>query len=137
MTDKAAILDANSTFYVAFARGDLVMLERLWADTDDISCIHPGWPALVGRVAVISSWRDIISNPERPSITCYDPHVIATETTGHVLCIELVGATPLAASNHFRFIKNEWRLVHHQSTPIAAAASGEFRESQTPAGSIH
>jgi len=112
-------------------------LERLWADTDDISCIHPGWPAIVGRMAVIGSWRNIISNPERPSVTCHDAQAIAMETTGHVLCIELIGATPLAASNHFRYIKNEWRLVHHQSTPIAAVVNRELRESLPPVGPLH
>lgn len=135
MTDKAAILDANATFYAAFLRGDIATLERLWADTDDISCIHPGWPAIVGRLAVIDSWRNIISNPERPNIKCRDPHAIVMETTAHVVCIELIGATPLAASNHFRFIKKEWRLVHHQSTPIATATTNGFRE--TWAGLLH
>jgi hypothetical protein len=135
MTDKIAILDANATFYKAFLRGDMAALERLWADTDDITCIHPGWPAIVGRVPVIDSWRSIISNPERPNITCHDPHAIATATTGHVVCIELIGATPLAASNHFRYIQNEWRLVHHQSSPIAAVVSSAFRE--TPVGLVH
>jgi hypothetical protein len=88
-------------------------------------------------MAVIGSWRNIVSNPERPSIICHDPHAIAMETTGHVVCIELVGATPLAASNHFKFIKNEWRLIHHQSTPIATVVNRELRENPIPAGMIH
>lgn len=65
MTDKDAILAANAAFYAALGAGDVVQVARIWADGDDISCIHPGWPVIIGRTAVIGSWRDILSGSAR------------------------------------------------------------------------
>jgi len=119
MTDKDAIIAANAAFYAAFTAGSVDELVRLWADGDDISCIHPGWPALVGRPAVIASWRDILLSTNRPHIVCQEPYAIVTGDSGHVLCVEIIGSMALAAANHFRRVGDEWRLIHHQSSPIA------------------
>ncbi|WP_035643392.1 nuclear transport factor 2 family protein [Bradyrhizobium sp. ORS 375] len=123
MSDKSKILAANAAFYAAFAAGDFAALASLWADRDSISCIHPGWPAIIGRAAVIGSWRDILGNPQRPQIVCADPHAIVDGDHGHVLCIELVDGAALAAANHFAWVDGAWRMVHHQSSAIAQLVS--------------
>jgi ketosteroid isomerase-like protein len=137
MTDKATLLDANAAFYAAFLNGDIAALERLWADGDDISCIHPGWPAVVGRAAVIGSWGDILRSAGRPKITCHEPYAIVSCDGGRVLCVELMDTVPLAASNHFKRINGVWRLVHHQSSPIAQAVARAPRASSPSTGQIH
>ncbi|HEY4986987.1 MAG TPA: nuclear transport factor 2 family protein [Bradyrhizobium sp.] len=119
MTEKDAIIAANAAFYVAFAAGDVEEVIRLWADDDDISCVHPGWPPIIGLTTVIGSWRDILENPARPHIVCVEPYAIIDGDSGRVLCIEIVNGTALAACNAFRRIGDAWRLVHHQSSPIA------------------
>jgi ketosteroid isomerase-like protein len=120
MNDSDAILAANAAFYGAFSKGDLGAMARVWADGDDISCIHPGWPAIVGRMAVLGSWRDIFRSGGRPDIVCREPHPLVTGDEGRVLCIELLdSSSALAASNHFRRIDGAWRLVHHQASAIA------------------
>jgi ketosteroid isomerase-like protein len=119
MTKDSKVIDANAAFYTAFATGDFAGMERMWADDDTISCIHPGWPAIVGRANVIGTWRDILQNPERPQIACAEPQAIVDGDSARVLCIEIVDGTALAATNHFRRIDDRWRLVHHQSSPIA------------------
>lgn len=132
MTAKQAILAANAAFYEVFSTGTIEELARLWADDDDISCIHPGWPAIIGRGGVIGSWREILMSPERPHIVCQEPYAIVTGDTGHVLCVEVIGATVLAASNHFRRIAGTWRLTHHQASPIAQIVSLPQRDSLPP-----
>jgi ketosteroid isomerase-like protein len=137
MTDKSSLLDANAAFYAAFLRGDVGALERLWADDDGISCIHPGWPAIVGRAAVIGSWGDILLNTSRPKVTCHDPYAIVAGDDGRVICIELIDGSPLAASNHFKRIDGVWRLVHHQSSPIAPNFVETTGDDTPPVGRIH
>ena len=56
-------LAANRAFYHAFSSRDLGAMEMLWACGVPVLCIHPGWPPLVDRGAVLSSWRDIMKNP--------------------------------------------------------------------------
>jgi hypothetical protein len=137
MSDRSGLLDANAAFYDAFLRGDVAALERLWADDDDISCIHPGWPAIIGRTAVIGSWGDILLSAERPQVTCHDPYAIVAGDQGRVICIELMDSVPLAASNHFRRIDGVWRLVRHQSSPIAQAVRQGLHADQASTGQIH
>jgi SnoaL-like domain len=133
MIDKNAILAANAAFYEAFAAGNAGQLIQLWADDDDISCIHPGWPAIIGRTAVIGSWRDILLSENRPQITCEEPYPVITGDCGRVLCVELIGSAAFAASNHFRHINGIWRLVHHQSSPIARTVT---QVSPDPSGQV-
>ena len=72
MTDSDAVLAANLEFYRAFTTRDLAAMDAIWARQAPVACIHPGWPALADRDAVIESWRGILSNPEAPRIVCYD-----------------------------------------------------------------
>jgi len=130
MIDKSAILAANAAFYAAISTANVEAMARLWANNDDISCIHPGWPVIVGRVAVVGSWRDILESPTRPHITCHDPYAIVDGNFGRVLCIELVGGMALAASNHFRLISGHWQLVHHQASSISRVVSDPSAPSQ-------
>ncbi len=137
MTEKSALIVANAAFYAAFASGDVAGMERLWAEDDNISCIHPGWPAIVGRSTVIGSWRDILRNPERPQIVCAEPTAIVEGDSGRVLCIEIVNGTALAATNHFRRIGSSWRLVHHQSSPIAQIVEHGHEDPDAPSRRFH
>src|SRR3954463_4406971 len=135
MTREREVIAANAAFYAAFSTGDFAGMERMWADDDAISCIHPGWPAIVGRATVIGSWRDILQNPERPQVACAEPQAIVDGDSARVLCIEIVDGTALAAANHFRRVGDGWRLVHHQSSPIAQIV--EQAEEDSPSHRIH
>ncbi|MFX4593036.1 nuclear transport factor 2 family protein, partial [Acinetobacter baumannii] len=50
---KDKVIAANAAFYAAFTTGDFDGMEQMWADDEGISCIHPGWPAIIGRATVI------------------------------------------------------------------------------------
>jgi ketosteroid isomerase-like protein len=119
MGDNDAILAANAAYYRAFSSGDVTAMTRIWAD-DGISCVHPGWSALVGRAAVLDSYRNILMSPGRVSIVHRDDTAIVTGDDGRVVCVEVVeGSALLAATNVFRRVGGAWRMVHHQASPIA------------------
>lgn len=132
-----AILAANAAFYEAFLAGDLERMAAVWADEEDISCIHPGWPAIIGRSAVIGSWRDILQSRNRPKITCEAPYPIVSGQNGRVLCVELIGSAAFAASNHFKHVNGLWQLVHHHSSPIARTFAQSPDEAEGQSGQIH
>jgi ketosteroid isomerase-like protein len=118
MSEENAILAANAAYYRAFATGDFDEMSRVWAE-DGISCIHPGWPALIGREAVIGSYREIMRNPGQERVEHRNDHAIVTGGDGRVLCVEFVGGLALAATNWFSRIDGTWRMIHHQASPIA------------------
>src|SRR6185503_2014542 len=76
MTDSDAVLAANLEFYRAFTARDLAAMDALWARAAPVACIHPGWPALSDRDAIMESWRSILGNPGSPRIACYDERVL-------------------------------------------------------------
>ena len=98
MSDEADILAANAAYYRAFASADFAAMSRIWAD-DDVSCIHPGWPVLLGRQAILKSYREILRNPDQEQIEPRNETVMAAGEEARVFCVEFVGGAALATTN--------------------------------------
>jgi ketosteroid isomerase-like protein len=120
MTDGDAVLAANLEFYRAFAARDLPAMDALWAKNAPVACIHPGWPPLADREAVMESWRGILSNPEAPRIVCYDERVFLYGDAALVVCEEELDGGTLVASNLFVREAQGWRIAHHQAGQLVA-----------------
>lgn len=110
---------ANEAFYAAFAGRDIGTMDVLWSRAVPVTCIHPGWNVLSGREAVMGSWEAILANPEQPRVVAGGAQVQVIGETAIVTCRELVAGSPLAATNVFVREDGRWRLVHHQSGPVA------------------
>ncbi len=123
---------ANAAFYAAISAGDNEAMALLWADDDLVSCIHPGWPPLTGRAEVLGSWANIFAGPNPPNIRCRNPQAIIVGDEARVLCVEVLGSALLAATNQFRRIDGNWRIVHHHAGEIVTAA-GLGNVEETPA----
>jgi ketosteroid isomerase-like protein len=119
--EEAAVLAANAAYYEAFATSDFAAMSEIWA-RDQVSCIHPGWPALVGRDAVLRSYKDILGNPRQERIAFRDALAFTAGEVARVLCTEFVGDAALAATNCFHWFGDGWRIVHHQASPVLMAA---------------
>ncbi|MGD0023987.1 MAG: nuclear transport factor 2 family protein [Xanthobacteraceae bacterium] len=122
MSEEDDILAANAAYYHAFRNADFAQMSRIWAE-DDVSCVHPGWPVLIGRRAILESYRNILGNPNRDRIEPRNARAMVYGDEGRVICVEWIGGTAfaLAATNWFRRIDGAWRMIHHQASPIAAA----------------
>jgi len=128
MTDSDAVLAANLEFYRAFGARDVAAMEKLWAQEAPVACIHPGWPALPDRTAVIESWRGILANPEAPRIACFDERVLLYGNTALVICEEELDGGTLIASNFFVREDGAWRIAHHQAGQLVARRPRGGRE---------
>lgn len=117
MSDEE-ILAANTAYYNAFVAGDYDRMCGIWAE-DEVSCVHPGWPVLLGREAILDSYRSILNNPNQAPIKPHNATALVSGDDGRVFCIEVVGGMALAATNWFRRINGAWRMIHHQASPIA------------------
>ena len=116
---SAALLSANEAFYDAFDTADLDAMSAIWASEHAVACLHPGAPPIFGREAVLRSWVEILTAPQRPAIQCVDPQAIAFHESGMVICREVLPGGALAATNVFVREGGVWRIVHHQAGPLS------------------
>lgn len=132
MSDLDALVFANEAFYQAFTDRDIDAMEALWAPTDSVTCIHPGWGALSGREEVLESWAAIIANPESPPIRSLAPHAVTHGDTGYVICFEEIAGQFLIATNVFIRDGRLWKMVHHQAGPTSVTPDTSEDDSDTP-----
>jgi len=114
--DRTRAEFANEAFYLAFESKDYPAMEHLWSTSREVVCIHPGWPALIGREAVLQSWRSILGNPEQGTVSFYgaQTHEFGTGLYA-VVCYEQAGAATLVATNIFVEEDQRLRLILHQA----------------------
>lgn len=128
MTDE--VLAANAALYDAFESGDVAAMSALWDDTDGVSCVHPGWPALHGRRQVLHSWSALMAGGETTFLVT-GATVSVDGDTAVVTCVEDVltalesggQAQACVATNVFRRRGDRWRLVVHHASPLLARPS--------------
>jgi hypothetical protein len=113
--DTAAVLFANDAFYLTFQTSDFAAMDAVWSSREAISCIHPGWPPLIGRAPVMQSWRSILANPNQQPVQAHAASVELYGECAIVVCYEVVGQFTLVATNVFAREDGQWKLVHHQS----------------------
>ena len=119
MTGEDEILAANAAYYRAFRMGDDALMGRVWQD-GEITCVHPGWPPIHGRAAVLASYRGIMSNPNQPEVGCQDEQVFITGDVARGICMEAVSGVRLIATNLFLRSGTNWRMIHHQASLLTA-----------------
>ena len=123
MSSESEVLAANDAFYDAFARRDPGAMDVLWSRTHPVACIHPGWNVLRTREEIMASWEAIIANPDQPRVVSGGAEALLFDDTAVVICREFVGGAPLLATNVFVNEDGRWRIVHHQSGPVAVLPS--------------
>ena len=53
--------EVETAFYDALNRADIDALMALWADDEEIVCIHAGGARLIGHAAIRASWTGILA----------------------------------------------------------------------------
>ena len=133
--------DAETAFYEAFERGDLASMMAVWAESDDIVCIHPQGPRLTGFEAVRESWMRIFAGGARLRVRTTEARGFGGQTIAVHAVIELVAApeenapvTQVFATNVYELTENGWRMVVHHA---GAAPAQEAPEEEEEPGSSH
>lgn len=128
---------AETAFYDAVARGDLEGLMALWADDDEIICVHPGAPRLVGHAAIRASWEAIFARGG-VRIRVRERHVMHTTMTATHNVIEEIGGLDkgqderhVLATNLFLKTPAGWRILLHHASVAPGPAPGDSAGSST------
>ena len=140
-TDVAALASleaANLALYLAVESGDFDAMSALWVDGlagESSVCVHPGWPAVVGRGQVLRAWALIMANTTYIQFFLTDVRSWVVDDVGIVSCQENIltgldagagnGSADLTggrvvATNVFRRTPNGWRAWLHHASPVLA-----------------
>ena len=139
MSERDAVLFANTAFYTAFSTRDVAAMDGVWAKNTPVSCIHPGWAALYGREDVLRSWQGILRNPNSPKVKVHNERVTMHGEIAVVTCIEeLTGPQFCVATNVFVKEGSIWHLAHHQGGPANINPQAlEPSEDERPRGPVN
>lgn len=125
--------DAEAAFYEALEAADLDAMMNVWAEDEEVVCVHPGGPRLVGFDEVRNSWRQIFAGgPAMRFRLTGQRHVRGVRTAIHSLHENIVitgqsqPVNPIVATNVYIQTERGWRmLVHHASPALREAARPE------------
>ena len=121
-----SLIEANAGFYRAFESLDMAAMEDAWDAGDGLFCVHPGWQALIGREAVLESWRMILANTGKIGFTLSSIEARIAGTVGIVTLHENIDSrvgserhrAGAFATNLFRYDQRagRWKLFHHHAS---------------------
>jgi ketosteroid isomerase-like protein len=119
--------DIEQAFYEALQNADIQQLMACWAEEDDIVCVHPGGPRIIGSGAIRGVFEAMFANgsvqafPERihkiESLACAVHHLVER--------VEVIGEQGpqhawVIATNVYQKTPQGWRMVAHHASPGTA-----------------
>jgi ketosteroid isomerase-like protein len=130
--------EIEQQFYEALQRGDIERLMALWSDEEEISCVHPGGPRVVGAGAIRAAFEAIFANgavnaqPEK--VRRLQSHGCAVHSVlEHVQIMTAEGPQSawVVATNVYIPTALGWRLVSHHASPGSPREAQELVEASS------
>jgi ketosteroid isomerase-like protein len=131
--------EIEATFYEALRTGDIDRLMGCWADEDDIACIHPGGPRIVGHSAVRAAFEAMFQHGG--SIQARAEQIRRVDSLAsavhHVLekvevqTEEGPMAAYVLATNVYHKTPQGWRMVVHHASPGSQGDAQEINHAPT------
>lgn len=122
--------DIEAAFYEALQRADLEALMGCWSDDDEVFCVHPGGPRLVGAAAIRAAFEQMFENGAIHATPARVRKVESLASAVHnvlervdVLTAEGPRHAFVLATNVYHKTPQGWRMVAHHASPGSALAS--------------
>lgn len=125
--------DIEAAFYEGLQSADIEKLMACWADEDEIVCVHPGGPRLVGLGAIRAAFDAMFANG---SIRAWPQAVRKVESLAssvhnvreriEILTDEGPRQAYVIATNVYHKTAQGWRMVAHHASPGAEQESLEL-----------
>jgi uncharacterized protein (TIGR02246 family) len=133
--------ETEASFYEAMQQGDLERMMSVWSDDDEIACVHPGGPRVIGMVGVRAAFEAVFANgPVHVEVhhvrrletaVCAVHHV--TEKVQAMTQQGLQTAYVMATNVYMRTALG-WRMVAHHASPGLAQDLPDITE---PRSTLH
>jgi len=126
--------EVEALFYEAMHIGNLERLMSVWADEDEIACIHPGGQRLRGAGAIRNSFESMFADGGSIQVVIAEVHRVESLTSAvHHVVERIEMSTPngpvhtfVLATNVYHKTAQGWRLVLHHASPGAYAESDAY-----------
>lgn len=122
--------DAENAFYEALERCDLEAMMAVWAEDDEIICVHPTGPRLTGQDQIRESWARIFSSGPRARVhitnqVAISGMMLAVHSVHENFTLEGQRAAdarplPVVATNVYLRTAAGWRMIVHHASPAPA-----------------
>lgn len=116
--------EVEAAFYDALQNGDLDRVMACWADEDEIVCIHPGGPRLVGAGAIRAAFESMFANGSIRAwpVRARKMRAVASAVHNVLERIEVMTAEGpkqvwAIATNVYHRTAQGWRMVAHHASP--------------------
>ena len=116
--------DIEQQFYEAMQRGDIDKMMAVWSDDDEITCVHPGGPRLVGAAAIRATYETMFGHG---AVDAHPERVrrLQTQTSAvHSVLERMQVESPdgpqvgyVLATNVYLKTTQGWRMVAHHASP--------------------
>lgn len=132
--------DVEQQFYEALQQADLDALMAVWADDEEIACVHPGGVRLTGAAAIRASFEAVLAQGPLNIVpeNLRRHHALACAV--HHLTERISARTPdglqtafVLATNVYMKTTQGWRLVAHH----ASAAAPQSQPDEPASGTLH
>jgi len=128
--------EVEAAFYEALRAGNVERIMSLWADEDEIACIHPGGQRLRGAGAIRSAFEAMFADGGQLDVKIASIHRVdaLVSAVHHVLeTIEVKtphGVVPayVLATNVYHKTAQGWRMVVHHASPGTAGEALEISD---------
>ena len=122
--------DAENAFYEALERNDLELMMAVWAEDEDIVCVHPAGPRLAGQEQVRDGWRKIFASGQRlrfqvaQQVTLAGMMVVVHSVHEIITVVGEKRPRPaVVATNVYLRTAAGWRMIVHHTSPAPGASS--------------
>ncbi len=127
--------EIEAQFYEALREGDIEKLMRCWADEDEIVCVHPGGPRVVGSGAIRSAFDAMFANGTIRAMPMRVRKIEALSSCVHSVLEKIDVMTQegpreayVIATNVYHKTAQGWRLVAHHASPGTAREMQELSD---------
>jgi ketosteroid isomerase-like protein len=134
--------DAENAFYEALERCDLDGMMAVWAEDEEIICIHPTGARLTGPAQIRDSWAQIFSGGPRARVhitsqvaisammlsvhSVHENFVLPGQAQGDARPV------PIVATNVYLRTAAGWRMIVHHASPAPAEKPPAAAEAPPP-----
>lgn len=124
--------DVEAAFYEALERCDIDAMMAIWAEDEEVVCVLPGGPRLVGYTMIREAWQQVFASGRKLRVRLSQqtavttPFAMVSTLLEHIATVDNENVSaPVAATNIYVRGALGWRMVAHHASPVPPGSVGE------------